>query len=167
MRVETGEFLFREGEAGDAMFVVHTGRLQVVNEESGEVVRELGRGDALGELALLTELPRSASARAARPTEVLSIGRDDFNELLATSPALSLALNRVLGRQLWETRAPAPSARPQPATVALLGFDERVPAADLGRRLGDALGELTSVTVLDGTEVPEDGAPLRSAPGPG
>ena len=158
VRIETGEWLFREGEAGDAMFVVHTGRLEIVHEESGEVVRELGRGDALGELALLTELPRSASARAARPTEVLSIAREEFTALLATSPSLSLALNRVLGRQLWETRAPAPKARPHPATVALIGFDERMPATDLGRRLGDALGQLTSTTVLDGTEVPETGA---------
>ena len=158
LRVEPGQWLFREGEAGDAMYVVHTGRLEVVHEESGEVVRVLGRGEALGELALLTALPRSASARAARPTEVLSIARDDFGELLATSPALSLALNRVLGRQLWETRAPAPTARPHPATVALLGFDERVPAAELGRGLADAIGTLTSVELLDGSEARESGA---------
>ena len=158
VRVEAGEWLFREGEPGDAMFVVYTGRLEVVDEESGEVVRQLGRGDALGELALLTEQPRSASVRAARPTDVLSLGREDFTELLATSPALSLALNRVLAGQLWETRAPAPTARPHPATVALIAFDGQVPAAELGHRLAQAVGQLTSVELLDGSEVSESGA---------
>ena len=82
---------------------------QVVDEATGAVIRELGRGDALGELALLTVSPRSASVRAARASDLLAIERSDFEELLRASPALSLSLNRVLAEQLRDI---APRRRP-------------------------------------------------------
>jgi predicted acylesterase/phospholipase RssA len=118
------------------------------------VIRELGRGDALGELALLTDSPRSASVRAARATDVIAIHRGEFVALLENAPALSLELNRSLGRQLRETRAAAPTARPRPATVAIVTFDEHVPLRRLCTQLGLAAGEFASVTVLRGDEVP-------------
>ena len=63
-RVAAGRWLFREGDDAEAMFVVRAGRLEVVDERVGTVIRELGRGDGIGELALLTSSPRSASVRA-------------------------------------------------------------------------------------------------------
>jgi NTE family protein len=159
IRVAAGESLFRQGEPGDAMYVVRTGRLEVVDEATGAVVRELGRGDAVGELALLTDSPRSASVRAARATDLLTIGRADFERLLQASPAISLALNRVLAEELRDTRAPMSTARPLPTTVALAGLDERVPVAELSRGLASELGRHTRSVLLDGREVapPGDG----------
>ena len=57
------------------MYIVRAGRLEVVDEGAGQVIRELGRGDVLGELALLTDSPRSASVRAARTSDLLAISR--------------------------------------------------------------------------------------------
>ncbi len=151
--VAAGEWLFHEGEPPDCMYVVRAGRLEVVDEVSQTVIRELGRGDALGELALLTDSQRSASVRAARATDVIAIDRDDFEALLESSPALSRALNRSLARQLRETRAAAPSIRPRPATVALVAFDEEVPLARLCARLALALQEHVAVAILTGNEV--------------
>ena len=116
-----------------------TGRLQVLDETTGTVIRELGRGDALGELALLTDSPRSASVRSARASELLAIDRDEFERLLHASPALSLALNRALATAAARTRAPVAATRPRPATVALVALDERVPLDDLARALETAL----------------------------
>jgi len=149
-----GQWLFREHEPGDAMYVIRAGRLEVVDEATGAVIRELGRGEAIGELALLTDSTRSASARAARATDVIAVGQADFTELLHSSPALSLALNRSLGRQLRDTRAPAPTARPRPATVALIALDDTIPLQQLAARLGDALKAHLSVAMLDGTDGP-------------
>src|SRR5262249_60118651 len=70
-----GQWLFREHAPGDAMYVVRAGRLEVVDEVTGAVIRELGRGDALGELALLTDSPRSASVRTALAADGLAIER--------------------------------------------------------------------------------------------
>ncbi|MFL5886592.1 MAG: DHA2 family efflux MFS transporter permease subunit [Thermoleophilaceae bacterium] len=168
LRLAAGEWLFREGEPGDAMFVVRAGRVEVVDETANAVIRELGRGDVLGELALLTGSPRSASVRAARASDLLAVERSQFDEQLRTTPALSLALNRRLGEQLRDTRAPVPSARPLPATVALVGLDDRVPLGDLARGLADSLGRQVSVALLDGTEVaaPTAGADPAALYGP-
>ena len=156
----TGQWLFHEHEPADAMYVIRTGRLEVVDEATGTVIRELGRGDVIGELALLTDSPRSASTRAARATDVIAIDRADFNKLLQGSPALSLALNRSLGRQLRDTRASVPTTRPRPTTVALVALDGAVPLPRLTARLGDALKAHLSVAVLN-----ETGLPTASVPG--
>jgi len=154
-----GQWLFREHEPGDSMYVVRAGRLEVMTEAAGAVIRELGRGDALGELALLTDSPRSASVRAARTTDLIAVSRADFTELLHSSPALSLALNRSLGRQLRDTRTQAPMARPRPTTVALIALDGTIPLPRLAARLGTALEAHQSVAVLDGADVPASAGP--------
>ncbi|HKA67793.1 MAG TPA: MFS transporter [Actinomycetes bacterium] len=158
-----GQWLLHEHEPGDAMYVVRAGRLEVVDETTGAVIRELGRGDALGELALLTALPRSASVRAARATDVIAIDQPDFEDLLRSSPPLSLALNRSLGRQLRDTRAPAPTVRPRPTTVALIALDARVPLPRIAARLGAALEVHLSVAVLGGAERPDQAVPDEPA----
>src|SRR5688572_15916017 len=72
-RLRAGAWLWRQGEPGDSLYVVLTGRLEVVAEDGPQatVIRVLGRGDAVGELALLTDSPRSASVRAQRDSELL------------------------------------------------------------------------------------------------
>jgi predicted acylesterase/phospholipase RssA len=161
--MNAGEWLFHGGDPGDAMYVVRAGRLEVVDEAAGVVIRELGRGDALGELALLTASPRSASVRAARASDLLAVERTHFEELLRASPALSVALNGVLAEQLRDTRAPAPSARPRPTTVVLVALDEQVPVLEVTRRLTAALERHLSPTMLDGSEVEAPGAGAQPA----
>ncbi len=168
VRIGTGEWLFREGDPGEATYVVRAGRLEVVDEAADAVIRELGRGDALGELALLTSEPRSASARAARNTDLLAIDRGDFEDLLQATPALSLALNRTLGEQLRATRAPAPTTRPRPTTVALVAVDDRAPVGELARWLGAALEHHLRPALLDrhAAALPGPGADRAGTYGP-
>jgi NTE family protein len=149
-----GDWLFHEGDAGDAMFVVRTGRLEVVDGTTHRAIRELGRGDALGELALLTDMPRSASVRAARASDLLVVSREEFANLLESSPALALAMNRTLAAQLRDARTPAPSIRPRPATVVLVSLDPGAAGEEVARRLAEALGTYQSCRLLDGREVP-------------
>ena len=138
--LDAGKWLFRERDPGHEMYVVRAGRLEAVDEGAGAVLREYRRGDALGEVALLTDSPRAASVRAARGTEVIAVDQADFTNLLHSSPAASLALNRSLSRRLQDTRAGASSARPRPTTVALIALDWRIPMERLAARLGAALG---------------------------
>jgi EmrB/QacA subfamily drug resistance transporter len=154
-----GKWLFREHDPGDEMYVVRAGRLEVVDESTDAVLREYRRGDALGELALLTDLPRSASVRATRTTEVIAIDQADFTEFLHNSPALSLALNRSLSRRLQDARGPVPTARPRPATVALIAIDDSIPWPRLAARLGAAVAAHLPVAVLSGTDVPAVAVP--------
>jgi NTE family protein len=153
VRLAAGEWLFHEGDPGEAMYIVRAGRLEVVDERAGNVIRELGRGDALGELALLTSSPRSASVRAARPSDLLVVERSDFDQLLLDSPALSLALNRTLGEQLRSAHAALSTARPRPTTVAVVALDDRVPGADVARDLAAALQRHLDAVLLNGREI--------------
>jgi CRP-like cAMP-binding protein len=78
VELRAGEWLFRRGDPGDALFVVLRGRVEVVAEaDAGSmVVRTLDRGGVLGELGLLTRASRSASVRARRDSALLEIRRD-------------------------------------------------------------------------------------------
>ena len=152
LRLAAGEWLFREGEDADALFVVRAGRLDVVAEGDGKLIRVLGRGAALGELALLTSMPRSASVRAARDSDLIAIGREDFERLLGEQPSVSLALNKALGAQLRDSVGSFPQSREAPVTIALVALDGGAPVAELGRALADAMGRWGRVELLDGSE---------------
>ncbi len=168
VRVPAGSFLFHEGDPGDAMYVVRAGRLEVLDERSGAVIRQLGRGDGFGELAVLTASERSAAVRAVRASDVLAVERSDFEKLLHTSPALSLALTRALGEQLRETRAPVDTRRPRPTTVAVISLDGGSAPDELAAGLASALARYLSVALLNGREVqaPERAAESATVYGP-
>jgi EmrB/QacA subfamily drug resistance transporter len=153
VRVSAHRWLFHQGDAGDALFIVRAGRLQAIDEQSGTVLRELGRGDAVGELALLTGFPRAAGVRAARASDLIAIERSEFDELLRASPALSLALARSLAEQLRETGAPPPAARPRPATVAIVGLSPDAPIDSLARDLAEELSGHLGCVLLDGSHL--------------
>src|SRR5947209_6409213 len=95
-----GARLFHVGEEAHAAYVVASGRLEVIAEESETaVVRVLRRGDAVGELALLRGGRRSASIRAQRNSTLIALQRTQFDELLDRSPAFAIGLTRALGEQ--------------------------------------------------------------------
>jgi NTE family protein len=153
-RLDAREWLFRKGDPADACFVVASGRLQVVLETDGEerVVRVLGPGAALGELALLTGAPRSASVRALRDTRLVEIDAERFAARLEHDPAFAAALARELARQLQASGGlDEPDARV--AVVAVVGDDTAEFAAELVR----ALGGYGSVEQLDGGRLDRDG----------
>ena len=152
VRLTAGELLFRAGDPADALYVVRAGRVEVITPD-GETARELGRGASIGELGLLTASPRAAAVRAARATDLIRIGREDFQHLLREDPALSLTLNQTLAERLREVR-PAPSgARPSATTIALVGLDGIVPTGAVAIALTEALERHARVALLHGREV--------------
>ena len=103
-----GEPLFRQGEPGDAWYIIARGRLQVVvTDEHGEeqVLREMGRGESLGEIALLTEEPRSATPYAMRDSEVIRIGKADFDEIMVRYPRVLMSIAQTLMKRSMKTKA--------------------------------------------------------------
>ena len=81
---ESGEAVFREGDPGDAFYLVCTGSV-VVQREDGDQLANLNAGDSFGEMALLLARPRSASVVATTATELLRVDRQDFEALCARS----------------------------------------------------------------------------------
>ena len=125
VHVEAGEVVVRQGDAGDRLFLVASGRLRVfVEDDDGpRVLRELGSGAALGELALLTGEPRSASVVAVRDSELLELTADAFESLLERDAGFATAIARALALQLQASGGLLPPAtRPAVLCVRSLGF---------------------------------------------
>ncbi len=117
-----GEWLFRQGDDGGAVYIVERGRIEVVAEPPGRepvVIRELGPGAVVGELALLSGGSRSASVRARRDTALLRVDGEAFESLLQANPDFGRTLLRRVARQL-ETAQPRALPGRDAATVTAL-----------------------------------------------
>jgi len=102
--VEQGDFVFEEGERGDHFYVIVRGEVEL-RKRSGNGRKKLAvlrEGQAFGEMALLNQTPRSASAQALVDTYMLSISRAAFARLLG-GDSLVLRLLRNLSTALWAT----------------------------------------------------------------
>ncbi|KAA1415946.1 cyclic nucleotide-binding domain-containing protein [Nocardioides humilatus] len=133
--LDRGEVLMRTGDPGDDLFVVAGGRLNVsiVGADGTEtIVREIGRGSTVGEVALLTGSRRTATVRAVRDTLVGRLSRASFVKLMEEDPSSALELTRVVAG--WLLPGSPPRRTSAPATVALVpasGTDVREVAARL------------------------------------
>jgi len=105
VRFRQGQTIIHEGDPGDEMFLLHAGRVGVVEGAGRDALplAELGAGDVFGEMALLTGNPRSASVTALSDVDLLVLGKADFEELVAAQPDLALALSRLLSERLRAT----------------------------------------------------------------
>ncbi len=113
---KAGEIIFREGDdpKGEA-FLVHIGKVEVRKAIGGEerLLRTLGKGELLGELALFRNAPRSATAIAAEAVTLMVIPANRLDHMVRSNPALAVALIKDLsGRMLAaEERARAAEDR--------------------------------------------------------
>ena len=101
--ISDGEVIFHQGEAGEDMFVIVSGGVQVVTEGDGggeTLLATLEERECLGEMAILDDEPRSATARAAGDTLLLKITREAFHELIGDDPGVAFGVFRVFTRRL-------------------------------------------------------------------
>jgi len=97
-----GEVIFKKGDKGEFIYTIISGNVEIIEEtpEEGEkVIAVLGQGDYFGEMALISDSPRSAMARAVNSVEAMTISRDDFKNL----HYYSLLVNTIRNRGLSES----------------------------------------------------------------
>ncbi len=94
---KAGDVLFREGDAGDALHLIRKGSLTVSRTLAGRetVLAYVPAGQYVGEMALLTDLPRSATVKAAIATETIQLQGADFKALLGNHPALKARVDEI------------------------------------------------------------------------
>lgn len=103
--VPEGEHLFRKGDPGGAIFIVASGAVELyIDDTTGQrIVFETARtGDFFGELSLLDGVPRSASARAVEPTQLLRVDRGDLSLLFQKHPDAAMDVLAAMSRRLRE-----------------------------------------------------------------
>jgi len=102
---QDGQFLFREGETGDAAYIVLKGKVAVfIQTEKGPVkVAQLKRGDVVGEISILCDVPRTASVKAVESVQTLKITKDTFIHLLTEFPEIAIEIMRELASRLNKT----------------------------------------------------------------
>ena len=104
---EPAEVIFRQGDRGDRLYIIVDGEVEVVKEELGKgevTLRRLGPGDCFGEIALVSDSPRTATVRSRTSVNVITVDREAFHALFAHLPPL-----RALFQQLIEQRLQAPT----------------------------------------------------------
>jgi NADH dehydrogenase len=88
---EPGQTVFREGDRGDWLYVVTEGEVEVsrrVGDGAATPLRRLGAGECFGEIALVSDRPRTATVTAVTATSVLAVDREAFQALFATLPPM-------------------------------------------------------------------------------
>ena len=115
-----GEVLFEEGEFGDCLYIIMQGTVRIFLQEDGKerTLALLKEKESLGEMALLTGDPRSASAKAEEDVVVLHLAKEQFDRLLLTHNALAVQFAGILARRLAvvnRQQKQASSSPPSPA----------------------------------------------------
>jgi cAMP-dependent protein kinase regulator len=93
LTVNEGDAIIHQGEPGDRFYVVRSGSVNV--KRDGQALARLGPGEAFGEIALLLDVPRTASVIAAEPTALLALEPDDFRDILASYLGRASELERL------------------------------------------------------------------------
>jgi CRP/FNR family transcriptional regulator, cyclic AMP receptor protein len=100
LEVEPGKVLCKEGEIGKEFFVIVDGKVEV--NRKGRRVATRGSGEFVGEIALLEDLPRTATVTAETPVRLFVLTRKDFRHLVDVNPGVERKVMRALARRLAE-----------------------------------------------------------------
>lgn len=131
LEIPTGKTVFAEGDAGHTMYIIESGCIELRDEARGnEPIASYGPGEFFGELSLLDDQPRFATAVAAKPTRLLKIEREGFTGLLHENVEIAVRLLRTLAQRhqqcemrlatathetVAKKRKPAPAGAPSEA----------------------------------------------------
>lgn len=165
-----GEWLFRQGEAGDALYFLVRGRLQAWAEGAGgegdpRLLGEVLPGDSVGEAGLLTGAPRSAGVRANRDSLLVRLEKADFERLAAAHPALVLKLASRVARLMQVNLSGEGGAQRGFSTVTLLALHESPRLERLQRRLSGKLAKAAGARVLTAASLRGRDAPEAAPAG--
>lgn len=145
-----GQTLMQQGEPGDSMYLMVSGRLRayVQQDDAGpRMVREMGRGQVVGEMSLYTGEPRSATVVAIRDSVLVRLDKEHFTRLLDSSAQVSVALTRQIIQRLKTEHQPARFAAP--VTIGLFPVTDGIALRPFAERLAAQLASHGRVCQVD------------------
>jgi CRP-like cAMP-binding protein len=108
VELDEGDFIFREGDLGTEMYIIQSGQVEILKRQANDEERQLavlGQGDFFGEMSILEDLPRTASARALSKCRLVEINGTTFDSMLRKNPEIAVRMMRKLSRRLRQTDA--------------------------------------------------------------
>ena len=110
---KAGEVLFRQGDAGDAAYILIGGEADVISETPNgpQTVATLKRNDIIGEIAILCDVPRTATIKAASELVALKVTKELFFRMIQDFPEMAIEIMRVLAHRLESTTTQLSAAR--------------------------------------------------------
>jgi NTE family protein len=157
MELPGGDTLFEEGDAENGVYLVVSGRLRaLVKDEDGvpRVVNEISRGETIGEMAVLTHEPRSATIVAVRDSVLAHVSREAFDALQRKHPELTIHMSRVVIDRL-KRHGHRRRRGPRPVTLCVLPVTDGVDAAGFADALATRLERWGVVTVETSARIDE------------
>lgn len=143
-----GETLMQQGDAADGVYFVISGRLRawVAENETARPVGEIGRGETVGEMGVLTGEARTATVVAIRDSVLAHASRESFEALLLRHPELSVHMARIIVARLKRSSARPPVRKP--ATICLLPVTPGVDLRELANALDRELARWGAGTIV-------------------
>jgi NTE family protein len=144
-----GEVLMEQGQPGDSGYLMVSGRLRIyVRDENGvqRMVREIARGEVIGEMSLFTGEPRSATVVAVRDSVLVKLDKPRFDGLVALSPLVSQTLTRQIIQRLQTQNLRRPL--PPPVTIGVLPVSDGVSVDDFVNALVPQLQRFGRVSIV-------------------
>ena len=103
-KYDENEAIFRQGDTGAGMYIIETGNVNISHELTGRIIVKLGAGEIFGEISLINDSPRSASAYADVRSNILFFSQADLNNLTDRDPKLGARIIKrlasILGHRL-------------------------------------------------------------------
>ena len=114
---KSGQSLCEQGDIGDAAYIIIEGSADViVTREAPLVVAQVGKDDIVGEIAILVDIPRTATVTATNELTALKITKDLFFRMVTDFPEMGVEIMRVLAQRLEQTTAQLLKARAETGT---------------------------------------------------
>ncbi|GAB3959406.1 patatin-like phospholipase family protein [Spirosoma harenae] len=126
VEISGGDILFRQHDTGDSLYFVISGRLQAyVTDERGrhQVIGEIVRGETVGEMAIFTGDPRSATIVALRDTVLVKLSQHAFENVIAAYPAVSMNVTKLIINRLRTSQGQRKAIK-KPINICVLGLHE-------------------------------------------
>ena len=103
-----GEIIFKKGDEGDSAFLVESGQVEICDPDSGDILASFGQGELIGEIALIDQHPRTATAKALQASVLIEVRRDLVEQLLVDTDPIIRHLLMVVLRRFRNSLMPMP-----------------------------------------------------------
>lgn len=155
LEVGGGETLFRQGDVGNTLYFVISGRLKaIITDTDGrsKVIGEIVRGETVGEMAVFTASPRSATVVAIRDSLLVRLSKETFEEVIAAYPGVAMNVTRLIITRLQTAQNPRKPIK-KPVNICLLAVHDTVQLMDFVQQLQPLLAKRGGICVASSESV--------------